>query len=139
MEFFFFENSISGIQSFYFCPDVPVDLIRDFFFNFKISSRKSQKQQKLAKKIRLYKFSRKHVSVWFQKEYLHCIISWHPRTAFLKHFESKCLYISIYLLKKILFPRHRDIVMFYLVGGRTGGDWINFLRRFAVWALQNVL
>ena len=29
---------------------------------------------------------------------LHCIISWHPRTAFLKHFESKCLYISLYFL-----------------------------------------
>ena len=47
----FFENSISGIQSFYSCPDVPVDAIREFFFNFKTSSRKSQKQQKLAKKI----------------------------------------------------------------------------------------
>ena len=87
----------------------------------------------------LYKFSSKHVSVWCQKEYLHCTISCHPRTAFLKPFESKCLYISIYLLKKIYFP---DIVMFYLVGGGggcMGEDWINFLRRFAVWILQNVL
>ena len=48
----------------------------------------------------LYKFSSKLVSVWFQKKYLHCIISWRPRTVFLKHLESKCLYISIYLLKK---------------------------------------
>ena len=48
----------------------------------------------------LYKFSSKKVSVRFQKKYLHCIISWRPRTAFLKHLESKRLYISIYLLKK---------------------------------------
>ena len=27
----FLENSISGIQSFYICPDFPVDIIRDFF------------------------------------------------------------------------------------------------------------
>ena len=32
----------------------------------------------------LYQFSSKH-------------ISWHPKTAFLKHFESKFLYISVYL------------------------------------------
>ena len=46
----FFENIISGIQSFYICPDVPVDIIRVFFI-FRFSSRKSQRQQKLAKKI----------------------------------------------------------------------------------------
>ena len=53
----------------------------------------------------LYKFFRKHVSVWCQKKHLHCTISWHPRTAFLKHFESKCLYISVYLIKKIFVPK----------------------------------
>ena len=104
------------------------------FFNFIFSSRKSQSQQKPAKKTThftiqflsknlihfanlnspdpennmlaqhsqkpfwLYKFSGKHISVWCQKKYLHCTISWRTRTAFLKHFESKCLYISIYLL-----------------------------------------
>ena len=52
----------------------------------------------------LYKFSSKHVSVWCQKKHLHCTISWRPRTAFLKHFESKCLYISAYLRKKIFVP-----------------------------------
>ena len=26
-----FENSISSMQRFYICPDVPVDIIRDFF------------------------------------------------------------------------------------------------------------
>ena len=53
----------------------------------------------------LYKFFRKHVCVWCQKKHLRFSISWHPRTAFLKHFGSKCLYISVYLIKKIFFPK----------------------------------
>ena len=57
------------------------------------------------KSFSLYKCFRKHVSVWCQKKHLHCTISWHPRTAFLKHFESKCLYISVYLIKKIFVPK----------------------------------
>ena len=48
----FFENSISDIQSFYICPDVPQTSSETFFFNFKISGRKSKNQQKLAKKIK---------------------------------------------------------------------------------------
>ena len=43
------------------------------------------------------------------------------------------LYIS---LKKSSF---RNVVMFYVVVGGMGGDWINFLRWFTVWDLQNVL
>ena len=57
------------------------------------------------KSFSLYKCFRKHVSVWCQKKHLHCTISWHPRTAFLKHFESKFLYISVYLIKKIFVPK----------------------------------
>ena len=53
----------------------------------------------------LYKFFRKHVCVWCQKKHLRFSISWHPRTAFLKHFGSKCLYISVYLIKKIFVPK----------------------------------
>ena len=53
----------------------------------------------------LYKFFRKHVCVWGQKKHLRFSISWHPRTAFLKHFGSKCLYISVYLIKKIFVPK----------------------------------
>ena len=49
----------------------------------------------------LYKFSSRHVYVSCQKKYLHCTLSWRPIIAFLKHFESKCLYISIYLLMKM--------------------------------------
>ena len=36
------------------------------------------------KSFSLYKFFRKHASVWCQKKHLHCIISWQPRIAFLK-------------------------------------------------------
>ena len=47
----FFENIISGVKCFYICPEVPVDIIRVCFLNFRFSSTKSQSQQKLAKKI----------------------------------------------------------------------------------------
>ena len=50
---FFKKNIISGIQRFYFCADVSVDIVR-VFFNFRFSSRKSQSQQKVAKKITFY-------------------------------------------------------------------------------------
>ena len=38
------------------------------------------------------------------RKHLYCTISWRPRTTFLKHTESKCLYISLYLLKKMFVP-----------------------------------
>ena len=49
----FKKNIISGIQRFYICSDVSVDIVR-VFFNFRFSSRKSQSQQKVAKKITFY-------------------------------------------------------------------------------------
>ena len=137
---YFIENIISGIQLFYIHPHVAPDII-NFFFDFRISRRKSQSQQKLLTKISyfaiqvrskhlihftnnnlldienkilpkycqtsfsLYKFFRKHISVWFQKTHLHGTISRHPRIAFFKHFKSKCLYISAYLIKKIFVPK----------------------------------
>ena len=109
----------------------------DFFFNFRLSSRNSQSQQTLAKKMIhftiqfcsknrthfkelnllgiehnmlpqhsqtpfwIYKFSSKHVSIWCQEKYLHCTISWRPRTAFWKHLESIGLYISVYHRKRL--------------------------------------
>ena len=42
-------------------------------------------------------------------------------------------YIS---LKKTLFPRHSNVLS---GGSGMAEDWINFLRRFTVWTLQNVL
>ena len=58
------------------------------------------------------------------------------RTTFLNHFESKCLYISVYLFKKFLFQRRIKIV---LVVWRVGEAEIISLKRLAVWVLQNVL
>ena len=124
------------MQRFYICPDVPVNIIR-VIFNFRFSSRNSQNQQKLAKKITHFaiQFRSKNLTCFtnlnsldiennihpqhsqkisdfthfpanmflfgVRKKYLHCTISRRPRTALLKHFESRCLYISIYLIKKI--------------------------------------
>ena len=110
-----------------------------FFFDFRFFSRKSQSQQKLAKKITHFtiQFCLKklthfinlnsldiennmlpqHIqkpfqqifqqtySAWRQKKHLHCTISWRPRTAFYKHFESKCSCISKYLRRKIFVPK----------------------------------
>ena len=47
---FLFWIYYSAIHCFYICSDVPMDIIR-VFFNFRFSIRKSQSQQKLAKKI----------------------------------------------------------------------------------------
>ena len=66
----------------------------------------------------LYKFSGMFL-FGVNKKNLHCTISWRPRTAFLEHIESKCLYISVYLCKKIL-------------SDGVGGGWIIFLTRLAV-------
>ena len=81
----------------------------------------------------VYKFSSKHFSVWCKKKHLHCTISWRPRTTFLKYFESKCLYISVYLSKKSLVSKTwQDFIWWYgEVGG--GGCWIISLRWLVVW------
>ena len=111
-----------------------------FIFNFRFSSRNSQSQQKLGKKVTfftiefrskklthftnlnspdienntllqhsqkpfsLYRFLSKYISVWCRKKHLPFTIFWRPRTAFLKHFECKCLYIYVYLRKKTFVP-----------------------------------
>ena len=74
----FFKSIISGIQSFYICPNVPVDIIR-VFFNFRFFSRKSQSQQKknLQKRSHVlqYSFAQKahsfyeHQLTWHWKQY----------------------------------------------------------------------
>ena len=51
-----------------------------------------------------------------RKKHLHCAISSHPKTAFLKHFESKCLYISVYsCISNYQNFCSKDVVRFYLV------------------------
>ena len=49
----------------------------------------------------IYKFFSKCFFVWCQRKHLHCTISCRPRTTFLKHFESKCLFVSGYLREKM--------------------------------------
>ena len=68
----------------------------------------------------LYKFSSRHVSAWCQIKHLHCNSSWRRRTAFLKYVESKCLYISVYIRKKIFFERRCNILF---DGGGLGEDY----------------
>ena len=99
---------------------------QSFFFNVRFSSRKSQNQQNLGKKlthftnlnsldiqnnmlpqhsqkaVSLYKFFGKLFFFWSQKKHSHCTLSWLPRTAFLNYFENNCLYSSVYLRNKIL-------------------------------------
>ena len=128
----------------YFRPHVSVDIIR-VFFNFRFSLRKSQSQQKPAKKInyftiQLYNyffaqktslilrtsthstlkkicfrntaknlshFTNVPANIWLvskKKKHLHGTISRRARNAFSKHFESKCLYIFVYLRMKIFVP-----------------------------------
>ena len=69
----------------------------------------------------IYKFS-SNDSVWCQKYHLHCTISWRPRTAFLKHFESKCMSIYIYV-RKFLFQRRSKILSGCSGGGGGGRVW----------------
>ena len=58
----------------------------------------------------LYTFSSKHVSVCCQKKHLPCTITRRPRNSLLKHFESKCLYISIYLRRRYFIPKTGKIL-----------------------------
>ena len=98
------------------------------FFNLIFSSRKFQSQQKLAKQITRFKiqFSSKNLTqftninsldiennmlpqhnqkpFWLYKFSANMFNAPFPRTAFLKHIESKCLCISLYLLNKMFVP-----------------------------------
>ena len=81
------------------------------------------------KSFSLYKFFRKHVSVWCQKKHLHCTMSWHPRTAFLKHLYScialAFLYIFGYLIKNIFVPKTLwDFI--WLAGGWWEVEWFPY-------------
>ena len=79
----------------------------------------------------LYKFSRKHVSGCSQKKHLHCTISRRPKAAFSKHLETKCLYVPVYLRRKILFQRRRKLLP---------GEGMNYcLKAIMFCNLENVL
>ena len=85
-----------------------------------------------SQKLTLQIFQQTCFTVWCQKKHLRCTTSWRPRIVFLKHIESRCLYISAYLRKKIFFPRY--VVRFYVLRAGFGGGWIICLRRLAVLA-----
>ena len=121
-----------------------MDMVR-IFFNFSFFRKKSQSQQKLAKKINhftisfaqkhsfyepqpqcsrnsqkpfsLYNFS-EHVSVWCQKKHLQKLcntFSWRPRTAFLKHFERKYI-LDIQIYKYIC-------ILLYISSKKSSFQW----------------
>ena len=58
----------------------------------------------------LYKFCSKRNAAWCQKKHLNCSTLWCERTAYWKHFESKCVCISVYLLEKIIVPKTQDFI-----------------------------
>ena len=67
-----------------------------------------EKLKKVLAKILYLDFLGKNIISGIQRFFIYpdvpVDISWRPRTTFLKHFESKRLYISIYLLKNIFVP-----------------------------------
>ena len=120
-----------------FSPHVPVDIIRVFF----IPANKNQPKRSL---ILQYSFAQKtslilRISTLLKLKitcsqntakklsqftnfpanmFLFGVrkksISWLPGTTFLKHFESKCLYISVYLSKKIFVSNiEQDFIWWY--------------------------
>ena len=100
------------------------------FINFRFFGRKSQNQQKLAKKITHFKtqfrsknfthfmnlnslniikiillqHNQRNVSGWCQKKHFHGTISRRPRTALSKYLESKRLHIVVNLCEKMFVP-----------------------------------
>ena len=54
-----------------------------------------------------------------KENYLHCAISWRPITAFLKHFESKCPYVSVYIGKKVFVPKTWDFIWRWVSWGEA--------------------
>ena len=56
-----FENLVSGIQSFYICPDLPLHFIRFFFLisDFLAESSKANKNKKKRSHILQYSFAQK--------------------------------------------------------------------------------
>ena len=130
----FFENIILLIRRFYNCSDVPVDIIRVFFnFSFSNRKPQSQqklakKDHTFYNTVLLKKLTNlnsldiendtvcslnvaKNLSDFtnFQQTCFFLVSEKNICTApFLDaqelHFESKCLYISLYLLKKIFVP-----------------------------------
>ena len=103
----FLENIISGIQRFYICSGFI------YFFNFRFSSRKSQSQQKLAKKIT-------HFTIQFcSKNFTHfanlnslkmiCSLSTAKNLSDFTNLEQTCFYLvseKIFALHHFFTPKN---------------------------------
>ena len=93
----FFENIFSGIQLFYIRPHVLVDIFR--VSSVQKVSKVLQHSQNLSQFTKIFQetcFCMKSEKTFA----LHRFLT--PKTAFLKHFETKCPFISVYLRKKRL-------------------------------------
>ena len=55
-----------------------------------------------------------HFTNWCQIKHLHCTISMHPKAAFSKHLEIKCLYISANLQKKIFVTETQEVLIWWM-------------------------
>ena len=106
--FFWKYLAISGIQLFYIRKHVSVDIIRVFTLILDFLSeilKDNNKQYSFTQKASLILWTFTHLTLKIicyrntaksLSDFTNFQISWHPKTAFLKHFESKFLYISVY-------------------------------------------
>ena len=112
LEFFFWKYYF-GFKTFLYSSTRSSGHYQRFFLIFRFSSRKFHSQQKLAKKITHFTnlnsldFINFSANIfWFGVRKTFALLHFlTPRTAFLKHIESKCLDISAYLHKKIFVPK----------------------------------
>ena len=97
----FFENIILDIHIFYISPNVLVDIIRAFFYS-RFSSRKSESQRKLVKKIT-------HISIQLRSKNLTYFMNFNsldiennmfPKAKSLSHFTNFSVDMFLYSVKK---------------------------------------
>ena len=115
--FFWKYLAISGIQHFYIYQHVSVDIIRVFtlILGFLTKILKANKKQySFTQKVSFILWTSTHLTLKIichqntaksLPDFTNFQISWHSKNAFLKHFESKFLYISVYLRLKIFVPK----------------------------------
>ena len=119
MEFFFWKYFL-GMQLFYICPHVPVDIIRVFFY-FRFSNRKSQSQQKLAKKIT-------HCTIQLHAKNL-TYFFWTPTHLILKaicsHNAAKTFDFTTFPANMFLFGVIKDICTTVFLDAQEPHSWSN--------------
>ena len=143
---FFFKKYYFGHTTFYIRPYVPVDIIKVFLISHFLAeilkANKTSEKDRLfyeplltwhwkqytpaesQKPFWLYKFSRKHVSVWCQKKNLYCTIFWRPLHSWSTLKASVCIFLYISATKS-LFQRSSKTLPGWGLGrgdGETGAD-----------------